>query len=372
MRFAVLTGRYRHQADGKNLNFHGIRVKTDLPSLNDCENRSWNVVADVARCNGLEFTLPARDRLVDNHAARRMRHDATAVILRTMRDTPDTYPNFASWSKARELGIEMEIPPPRLKPWTAHSADPNGNFVNPEPPRDLPPDAIRVDGTTALLDQHIAHALHYGQTSQPLFESNPLCSGFPWYNKLPVLSACHARIVASAASGAPFRPIEHGLADASQAPHALRFELPVLRAGLQERRIALPTNLAAIPDPEDGWYPELDHVSLRTTRDDAPEFFAVTDFLEQALFCPDDSEGSYYEQRDEFRREAHALAARTMFTGDEIQKSIIRNAFLTHLSTLVTAERPIQIRSWRDPEKFTLHVEIELQSPAPAPAAATG
>ncbi len=97
-------------ADGTRatLNFHGIEIRlTDAPYVRTME-RGWSAAVDVIDAPGLELTLPARQELVQNDLARRLRKRMHKAIYETLRGD-----EAAAAAAVRELARGAK-PPGRL------------------------------------------------------------------------------------------------------------------------------------------------------------------------------------------------------------------------------------------------------------------
>ncbi len=373
IRYAVVNENVPIHPHVPNLNFHGLTLNIDLPVMKDCQGKSWGVYAEIVDCRGVQFTLPARDRIVRNEAFERIRHDAAAIILETMARTPDTYPDYTTWKLAADMRIRMDIPPPRLYPWTPKRADIYFHgHVRENVLQNLPPDAIRVASTNPYLDQHLAHALKVNRTSLPLFESDGGLRGYPWYDKLPTISPDKPRFRMTARNTPtePLGEIPLEQRPVGEFPHEIQLTIPVFRAGLTESRIVLPTNLALLCDEDHLEHSCIHQCAILVTRDQQPSFGEITEFLEACLFFPsDDPEaGTYETQLTDFRSEAHDFTAGAILEPDQATETILREAILNHVSFHVPHDTSALITLSRDPHSRNYDVSVKLEKILPKTA----
>ena len=122
----LVFGVFRNCRRGYNdpdLNFHGLTLPAGLPTVETVHAATWTVRADVADCPDLELVLPARKEAVENAFLKEMRAAARLAIYRAMAADPEPQPAFEDWKKARDAGIDLDPPPPLLRPWRPSVAD---------------------------------------------------------------------------------------------------------------------------------------------------------------------------------------------------------------------------------------------------------
>ena len=137
-------GVYRDRGRGylePDLNFFGLTVPVQLPTVETVHRGIWSVRADVVDCPGLELQLPARREAVENAFLAEVREAARLAVYRAMAADPDPRPAFADWTRAREAGIELAPPPRVLRPWRPAIADID-DWREPPKPAPAGPDAL--------------------------------------------------------------------------------------------------------------------------------------------------------------------------------------------------------------------------------------
>ncbi len=172
------------------INFFGhvVHDEVDPPSVETIDGH-WYAAIDVADCAGLELVLPARRQLVRNEFLEQLKARIERAIFEGLAaERFAVRVPHATWLRGREIGVDLPIAPPALRPWQARAAD--GELAGTEREnrehRLLPEDPIVVDEDVAPPAQAI---LEYAAATDPPLEGRLVTAdrryeGFDWYDRL--------------------------------------------------------------------------------------------------------------------------------------------------------------------------------------------
>ena len=184
-----------------DLNFHGLTLHARLPSVETIDDGVWSVRADIDSAPDLELVLPARKELVETPFASDMRAAARTAIYRAMRraDRSPSLP-YNHYRRARDAGIDMQIAAAVLRPWRPSTADHN-DWHNPARPEPVRPSTLVMAADLEPQDaQALWRALERAGLQHRVFEADPRCEGYSWYDSLARLTAAAFDIDADGAS----------------------------------------------------------------------------------------------------------------------------------------------------------------------------
>ena len=199
----LVFGVFKDRRSGYNdpdLNFFGLTLPVRLPSVETVHGPTWSVLADVADCPDLELVLPARKEAVENAFLTEMREAARLAIYRAMASDPEPRPAFEDRARAREAGIDIAPPPPRLRPWRPSVADCN-DWREPGKLADAGPDS---SGDALVMDcdpeppeaQALWRAAERAGIASRLFEADRRLDGYGWYDALDRVTEVAVRVAA--------------------------------------------------------------------------------------------------------------------------------------------------------------------------------
>ena len=344
--FGILTGHSRYR-DEPDLNFHGLILAAHLPTVHPVGGPAWSVRADVGICPELELVLPARKEAVETPFLGEMREAARVAIYRAMA-TADPAPSiaFQDWRRAREAGVELEIPAPALRPWRPSIAD-TDNWIAGPAPEPLPTGALVMGVDLEPPEaQALWRAAERGGTAPRLFDADRRFEGYGWYDALPRVTGVHTEIAVdgevrlladyqtpSDRSGPPVEPFPR--------PDAIRVKLDVQYPDGTNETLALDADLAFAGEAW-AW---LSDVRPLVTAGSAIEPAELAGILRDAFFSPsDESEADSWEtQRTRFEEEALHVALSLLCSEDEARRRSIAEAVRRELSWLIPRERVVTI-----------------------------
>ena len=185
--------------DGK-FHFHAQTIADRRLPRARCGTVSWIVRVDATEAGGLRRALPGRTRIEENETYKRLVRHAEQVLYTAMAREDDIEPNHTTWQRARDCGVEMQQPKPRLESWRPDVADTSGGYETREPAA-----TVKLDGSEVLVfgafepgdEQVIARAVaQSGKDDLKLVRANPDRAGFEWYDRLRRLTGYGAGLVA--------------------------------------------------------------------------------------------------------------------------------------------------------------------------------
>ena len=329
-----------------DVNFHGLTVPVRLPDVRTVHGAQWSAAADIEDCPELQFVLPARKEAVETPFLAGMRDAARLATYRALAAEPDPRPAFDDWKRARDAGIRIAPPPPRLRPWRPGVADVD-DWRDPPRLASLPGDALIVacdpDPPEA---QAFRRAAERNGVAHRLFEPDRRLGGYAWYDAIPHVVRLRTDVTAGGATHAldafpvPERTGASG-APLPERPEAIRIRATVRAADRPDRDLGLPADIAFAGE---AWSWLGDALPL-VTADSGLDPRELAQLLRAAFFGPSDDAGadSWERQRDEFEREALHLATRLLVSDDEARRTTIAEAVVRELFCLIPRERGVDI-----------------------------
>lgn len=303
----IFEGRPYHHTP--TVNFHGVTICENLFAIDDTKRQSFHARLDIGSTPALQLVLPARKEFVENDALIDLRQACERAIYTHIASLDDHHLSFESWSRARELGIDLPEAKAELEAWEPDTADSdNGHFYG---------DTLAIDGEQLLchsyeahFDQAIARALSAQPLRQKLVAAKPAYEGYSWYDALRVLD--DARFTATigdvqyAINGVSSKPSIAETIEAARIELSYRICAQGTKDG--ECEAVLTDFVTLFPDGccSDG-LEDVTIVYVRSERLDAESF---VDLLEASCFSAwnDSDADSWDTQHDRFLRDAREMA----------------------------------------------------------------
>ena len=329
-----------------DVNFHGLTVAVSLPTVETVHGPRWSVGADIDDCPALELVLPARKEAVETPFLAEMREAARLAIYRAMAADPDPRPAFEDWTRAKDAGIHIPMPPAELRPWRAGLADID-NWQE-------PPKRVAVGSGPLLLAcdpeppeaQTFQRAAQGARLAGSLFETDRRLEGYGWYDRLDRVVNIHTTVAidgrthaldafpVAERTGAPTAPLP-------VRPAAISMSLAVKPAEGPGRILDLATDLAFAGE---AWSWVGDALPL-VTADSGIEPYALAELMRAGFFSPsDDADADSWErQRTDFDQEALHIATRLLCSDDEARRTSIADAVSRELFWLIPHDRGVDI-----------------------------
>ena len=330
-----------------DLNFHGLTLAVQLPTVRTIDGETWTARADVHSCPDLELVLPARKEAVESPFLDELRNAAQRAIYRAIATTmPTPRIAYADQANAAEAGIYIPNPPAELRRWMPAIADINDW-------RQLPAfHAVDAESLVIATDldapdsQAFWRAAENAGLSRILFEPDSRLEGYDWYDGLAKVHSIDIQIT--------FGAFTHSLdalrsgtevpqsADADPRPDAIRFHLPTQRGSVPIRSIGLAADLAFLN--EDFWSDIHDARPLVTV-DSTMEPHVLAQLLRNAFFCPsDDTDADSYEtQKTRFDDDAMHLALTLLASEEDAKKHAIAETMYREVLWAIPRDRDVSI-----------------------------
>ena len=282
-----------------------------------------------------------------------MREAARLAIYRAVAHA-DPAPRLAheDWSRARDAGIHLPVPPAELYPWIPGTADVDYW-------REAPPFAPVDDNALVMAfdpDPHDAQAFYRaavkGGLANRLFEADKRLEGYGWYDALSRVRDIRTGIEAggithpldalrTTGNGADGAIADGGIADSFARPDAIHMHVDIVHPDGTPESIAVPADLALIGEAY-GWLQDVRPL-VTADSDLAPEELAR--LLNSGFFSPsDDADADSWEtQRTRFEEEALHMALKLLCSDDEARRQSIANAVWREILWLMPRGREVGI-----------------------------
>lgn len=348
------------------LNFHGLTVCLDLPSIRSITSTRWNALIDVDDCPELQFVLPARKEVVETPFLTDLHQATLHTIFRAMAADPAPMPSFEDWLRAREAGIDIKPPPAELRPWRPDIADIHDNR---ERPARIPvsSNALRMAIDLEPPDsQALWRAVNLSSVCEPILDSDYQLAGFDWYDRLDRIAGVRFDAIEDGKrteilsvgslaedEGVPVtagpEPHEPAFPDR---PGAIEIILAVESADGAVRAIAIAADLAFVGDPND-WVGDASPIVTRSS-DIEPGQLADILYASYFSYSDDSDMDSYDTQSERAQDDAYGLAIRTLCSTEEALRHSLAAAASRHLTCLLPRARTARIELARDRVLVTL------------------
>ncbi|OAN53502.1 sensor histidine kinase [Sphingobium sp. TCM1] len=317
------------------INFHGVTVPCQLPTLSELGNpHNWRVRVDIVDAPALQLVLPARKEMVENEALSRLREAAEIALYRTVALEASHRLPYKAWARAHDLGIVLPEAEPWLNAWAPNVAD-TGNRYMGGPVRSGP--MILMTEHEADVEQALDRALKkQSPLDGRLVHEERGLQGYGWYDALPRLLSCSFVMERDG--------VLHRYADdvalpddfASGPVEALTAEIVVQPGGADAPQ---PTvhNLAVdmLVCNNAAW--SIDEATILFDRTANVQPGALADLIYASLFSySDDHESDSWETQSlAFERQALNLANELLLGEDEALLAQLRAAVFEHVQWLI-------------------------------------
>ncbi|PNQ04033.1 ATP-binding protein [Sphingobium sp. SA916] len=334
------------------INFHGVTVPCRLPSLIECGREAqWSVGIDIIDAPQLQLVLPARKEMIENAGLEGMRAAAMTAIFRAIAKREGHRLSHKDWLCARERGVDLPEPRPRLMKWSPLTAECTHSAA-----------AWLIDAEGALLTpchnpnfaQCLARALEANPDfPTPLVEPEPGFAGYGWYDALPRIEDCEFLIVQDGKEHlfdeTDDRPdLKSGRAD------SIRALLHIATAEDAKKTVRLAADLFISYDRCLDY--EIEDAAIFMTRACAIDVDDLIDLLEAICFEAhlDSDADSWETQHDQFLLDARQLAIEQILDADEALITRCGAVVSKHLRWLVPQGRMIIIHLGADPTRIEI------------------
>ena len=331
----------KHSRHNQRLNFHGVTIACDLPTLSEVDRgHIWTARIDIINAPTIQLVLPARKEVVENAGIEALRAAVQRALFHAVAAEGTHRLSFEDWSRARDLGIVLPEAEPYLWTWTAPAADSSRNFDTGG--RTANPAMVLMPDFDALIAQPAERAIiKHNPFGGPLVEAKAAFEGYGWYDCLARVEAIGFRVtqgdlVFEITDGEPAPAnAEDGWVD------AITLEATIVHAGAYVE-VACDADVAFAPS--DAHWNSTDETSIFVRRDSGARALDVADLFESAAFCPSDDgdADSYDTQQERFQRFAASRIIGLLEGGDAALASRIRDLLAGHYY-LIPVDRTVAI-----------------------------
>ena len=311
------------------INFHGLVVPCDLPSVSEVGHRAiWQVRVEIIDAPDIQLVLPARKEVIDNSALGELKEACTKAIFRAIARQGHHRLPFKNWRLAQQLGVCLPEASPWLDEWKSQPADTDaaveGERIAGEP-------MILLPGNSPDMEQSIGRVLARGRPLGAV-PVRPLDAfvGYGWYDDLPRVTDLAFQV---ALNGEVFD--HHGgielLPGRESGPiDAISLEVVVQRSAHPDANVEqLSLHADLLIALASGWG-DVGEARVLFTPDCSIDASDLAWLLTDACFCPsDDCEAdSYQTQRDVAETEARFIATNLLHGEDAALIERVRSATL--------------------------------------------
>ena len=355
-----------------DFNVFGLLLNLHLPSVTDLAGATWAVRADVRTSPGIRLVLPARRGAADDDALARLRQRAELALYQGIRTACEALPAAnaprlpaTGWYRARNLGVDLPVPPAELPPAAQVRIDGYGERRDPRP-KPLPGDAVAIDPDhlfptllDALEGDHRA-----GSPATRLVLRDPKLAGYDWHRALPEVDAVDVTFRTGAVTHRYAVTGPEALPEGSDAPFpgnarpdAVHYIVRFRHPGGQPGQLVVPAILHLHPDID----AYADEFPIVAAARQGPHPAHVGIAATATYFCPsDDCEADSYDtQRNRFTERATELACHFLLPPGEAIAAVLRDRVLQELVWDVPRGAAATIR---------IHRPLPADDGAPAPA----
>ena len=308
------------------INFFGhvIHDEVEPPSVETIDGH-WYAGIDVTDCPGLELVLPARQQVVRNAFLEELKTRIERAVFEGMAaERFAVRVPHATWTRGRELGVDLRVAPPALRPWRARTADRElaGTERENREHQLLPDDPIVVDERVGSPGQAV---LEYAIENDPvtarrLVTADPRYEGFDWYDKLDRLVDITVEIVENGKAALT----SEGKWQQSRRVDALAVLGTVRTAAGSTQMLRVPTD-AALGETDCPCEPGVAGILVAHNAQIDGE--RIERMATRGLFVPDEhSESSASTQREVFNEQLHYEMTRALETPERAIAVAMRRA----------------------------------------------
>ena len=372
LRFGIVKDKW-HCHFAPDLNFHGLTIHIDLPSIQTLHGPTWKAIADVDSCPQLQLVLPARTQAVESPFLNEMRLAARQAIYHAMQQSDPT-PSLCHkhYADARALGIDIPPAPPVLRAWRPAIGDSDGRYAG---------DLLECTHSQTLRvhcdpEPHHAQSLWRAANKEGIsahfFDSDNRLEGYDWYDRIPKITGMlidvtnegetHPLDATGNALTETFADTTHlDFHDSPDRPDAIALHLSVQYPDKKRERITIPADMVLHGE----YWSGLDDTQILVTKDSTMNAHDLADLLKHAYFSAshDSDADSYETQRTAFNQDALHTTITMLESEQEARIQTIAAAINREIRWLIPNDHDVSI-SFRSGHS-DVHIQLHPQTPAP-------
>ena len=166
------------------VNFHGVTIVEEIASIEKTQRSEHRLYAkvDIETAIALKLVLPARKELVENGFLAELKREATRILFAYVATWREHSLYYDEWRRASALGVTLNEPPARLKPWRPKDAD--DSVVDYPPPSevDVTPDCLIMGCDEDNPYQHcLWRAWNKQETKPTILRPRKGFEGYAWH-----------------------------------------------------------------------------------------------------------------------------------------------------------------------------------------------
>lgn len=338
---------------GARINFHGVTIKCQLPSLAQVNDRALHTRVDIGSTPSLQLVLPARKEAVENDGLAALRAAAERAIFAVVAEQPSHSLGFEDWQRARSLGVDIPEAAPLLRAWQPQVAD--SAFSREDGPLVATESAVLAGDLEPQIANPLDRALRDDPLRQSLVQPERRYVGYAWYDRLA--SIADVAFCVAAVDGTAYVIGLHG--DVPELPdhvEARAIDMVVtVQSGDEVANHVVATDLA-FGSADNCWY-DLDAARIAWVRGLTPDELA--DQLENAFFASSDDHDadSWDTQHGHFQDAARIIAMDLLASPDDALVDRVKRAISDHVwflpekrsITIAIVDRAIQVALGPEP-----------------------
>lgn len=322
------------------LNFYGLRVYQQLPSVELVGGARLGVCIQVINAPELKLVLPARKEVVINEFFESLSQECYRVIYRYVATLKTHQLPYKNWQQANLLGVSLPQARPQLELYQPERADDQRDFSSSE--QETQEDALLV---TAELSPPVAQSFWRGFEQAgyeyELYQPQAKYQGYSWYDNLPKLCEIDFSIEKDGQVKSLGEDLE--LLKGNR-PDFIWVKGTVSYPNGNNQQLVFSTDVALVEDA--GCLScDLDASTILVSKDSKISTSELIELLEAAYFYPsDDIEAdSTYTQQEDFIETATQVAAQTLLSDEYALIERIELVVERHLRWLIPSDRTIEI-----------------------------
>jgi len=337
LRIGIFKAKRHGGIHNPNLNFHGLTLRTSLPTLSQQYHDMLEVKIDVVSSVDLKLVLPARKEVVKDAFHSELWAKVETLLFEHVASQGPHSLAYKDYKTAKNRGINLEEACACLRPFTAAHADTDSNDWRAA--ESIAADALICLGSDDAVDeQNLVWAFEDKRSPVSLYEPNSAFKGYNWYDAIGVVEITgYVREL----NGVRHQTPTGVLPEIIERPTRLFVVGELVTSGsITPWQVETDVILFAYADTS-----EVDESILCLTKEATADVNDLVDWMTRALFspCHDLDAGSYDDQLKWFTDEAEDAAIAYLETLDAVQLNQVERILRRELYWILRPQSQITI-----------------------------
>lgn len=314
----------------KNFNFHGVLIdQCDFATVRTMDT-PWHATIDINDCPELQLTLPARKEIVRTTFLENLQKACLRAIYRALKANSIDVPRTEQQA-ARELGVFIPDPQPKLRAW--HSPPADWTAHDRTEFQELPENPIIVTADMQTTEsQSLEWALNDHPLAQRLYRSDNRLKGYPWFEAIAVLDSVEF-VTIQDGQEKNLQELYDDSYNELKTADTIQAKLNITHQDGSTESITVETDLF-LPYHEEEHIDDADVVHVPNHNINV---HLLADLLHDTYFSPSDSsESDSYDTQEHFHRQlAQKTAAKAIFDPNQATAHNMAQAADDHVSYML-------------------------------------